>query len=35
MRVKKFRKSRGAILGKALSGIDPVSGFVLVFVNLQ
>lgn len=35
MRVKKFRKSQGSIIGKALSGMDPKSGFVLVFVNLQ
>ncbi len=35
MKVKKIKTSQGAILGKALSSIDPETGFVLVFLNLQ
>ncbi len=34
MRVKKLRKAKGAIIGKAMSEIDD-NGFVLVLINLQ
>jgi len=35
MKVKKHRKSKGAIVGKAMTSLDKGSGFVLVLVNLQ
>jgi len=35
MKVKKHRKSKGAIVGKAMTSLDEGSGFVLVLVNLQ
>jgi hypothetical protein len=34
-KVKNYNKSRGAIIGKALSKRDPATGFVLTLVNLQ
>lgn len=34
-RVRKIKKSQGAIIGKALSAIDEPEGFVLVLINLQ
>ena len=35
MRVTKKKKARGAIVGKALTGLDQESGYILVLVNLQ
>jgi hypothetical protein len=35
MKVKKMRKSQGAIIGKALTSLENGEGFVLVLVNLQ
>jgi len=35
MRVKRMKKSQGAIIGKALTSLDEKEGFVLVLVNLQ
>lgn len=35
MKVKKFRKAQGAIIGKALTELKSGSGYVLVLVNLQ
>jgi hypothetical protein len=35
MRVKSYRKTRGAILGKALTGLEKGTGYVLILVNLQ
>ena len=34
MKVKNYRKARGAIVGKALTQMDN-NGFVLILVNLQ
>ena len=35
MAVRKPRKARGAIIGKALTGLDSGTGLVLILVNLQ
>ncbi len=35
MRVRSYRKAQGAILGKALTGLDKGPGYVLVLINLQ
>ncbi len=35
MKVKKHRKSKGAIVGKAMTSLKEGNGFVLVLVNLQ
>lgn len=35
MKVKKHKKARGAIIGKALTSLESGEGFVLVLVNLQ
>jgi sugar lactone lactonase YvrE len=35
MKVKNKNKAQGAIIGKAMSGIDKKTGFVLVLINLQ
>ena len=35
MSVRKHRKARGAIIGKALTGLDSGTGLVLILVNLQ
>ena len=35
MKVKRHRKSKGAIVGKAMTSLKEANGFVLVLVNLQ
>ena len=35
MKVKKMKKAKGAIIGKAMTGLDAQDGYVLVLVSLQ
>lgn len=35
MKVKKMKKAKGAIIGKAMTGLDAPDGYVLVLVSLQ
>lgn len=35
MAVRKYRKARGAIIGKALTSLEKGTGYVLILVNLQ
>lgn len=35
MKVKKYRKAKGSIIGKALTELDDGKGYVLVLINLQ